>query len=411
MSVIFPPRTRDLRLDLLRGIANWAIFLNHMPNNVVNWITTRNYGFSDGADLFVFISGYTAAFVFGRMMDEHGFLIGATRIWKRVWQLYLAHVVLFVIYVAAVGYIAFRFAFDNILNETNVAWLIERPFTTLIYALLLAFKPVNLDVLPLYIVLMALFPFALWIMLRRPNLTLAGSFLLYVLARQLDWNLPAYPEGNWFFNPFCWQFLFCAGAWFALGGAWTMWPLIASRPFVYLGFGYLLFAFVMTLASRVEGLRPFVPDWLYDAFLPNDKTNLGPSRILHFGVIALMVTRYLPQDWKGLDSPFLAPLIKCGQESLRVFCIGILLSFLGYFLLSAGSGTLLVQLTISIVGIALLCGFAYYGEWSKAADKLVKKPPPGQTASRPQPAPAPLPVAQPPLVAAADLNAEPSATD
>ena len=160
-----------------------------MPNNVVNWITTRNYGFSDGADLFVFISGYTAAFVFGRMMRDHGFVIGATRLWKRVWQLYLAHVMLFVVYVAAVGYVALRFQLDNVIHEFNVAWLIEHPFVTLIYALLLGFKPVNLDVLPLYIVLMALFPFVLWIMLRRPNLTVLGSFLLYVAA-------PLLPAGN-----------------------------------------------------------------------------------------------------------------------------------------------------------------------------------------------------------------------
>ena len=375
ISVIFPPKARDVRLDLLRGIANWAIFLNHMPNNVVNWITTRNYGFSDGADLFVFISGYTAAFVFGRMMRDHGFVIGATRVWKRVWQLYLAHVVLFVVYVAAVGYVALRFQFDNIIHEFNVAWLVEHPFVTLIYALLLGFKPVNLDVLPLYIVLMSLFPFVLWIMLRLPNLTILGSLLLYVAARQFGWNLPAYPEGTWFFNPFCWQFMFCSGAWFALGGGWKLWPLIASRPFVWFGFGYLLFALVMTLAARMEGLRELIPDWLFGAFNPNDKTNLAPFRALHFGVIALLVTRFLPEDWKGLEWPIFAPLIKCGQELLRVFCVGVLLSFVGYFLLAASSGTIVVQLAISVTGIAMLCGFAYYGEWSKRVDKLIKRPP------------------------------------
>ena len=191
VSVIFPPKARDVRLDLLRGIANWAIFLNHMPNNVVNWITTRNYGFSDGADLFVFILGYTAAFVFGRMMRDYGFVIGATRLWKRVWQLYLAHVVLFVVYVAAVGYVALRFQLDNIIHEFNVAWLIEHPFVTLIYALLLGFKPVNLDVLPLYIVLMALFPFVLWIMLRRPNLTILARFCsTWRLATSAGISLP-----------------------------------------------------------------------------------------------------------------------------------------------------------------------------------------------------------------------------
>jgi hypothetical protein len=61
IEAILPPKGRDYRLDLLRGFANWAIFLDHIPNNAVNWITQRNYGFSDAADLFVFISGYTAS--------------------------------------------------------------------------------------------------------------------------------------------------------------------------------------------------------------------------------------------------------------------------------------------------------------------------------------------------------------
>jgi hypothetical protein len=92
-----PTKGRDLRLDLFRGVANWGIFLDHIPNNIVSWVTTRNYGFSDAADLFIFISGYTVAFVFARMMLERGFIIGATRLLKRVWQIYVAHVFLFVL--------------------------------------------------------------------------------------------------------------------------------------------------------------------------------------------------------------------------------------------------------------------------------------------------------------------------
>jgi hypothetical protein len=189
IRAVLPVYGRDLRLDLLRGIANWAIFLNHIPNNAVNWITTRNYGFSDGADLFVFISGYTAAIVYGRMMVDHGFLIAATRLAKRIWQLYVAHVMLLVIYAAAVGYVALRFRYDNILHEFNVVNLIHNPVATMIEGLILRFKPYNLDVLPLYIVLMGLFPFVLWSMLRRPGLTMLGSFALYFAARQLGWNL------------------------------------------------------------------------------------------------------------------------------------------------------------------------------------------------------------------------------
>src|SRR5215216_1282502 len=101
-DVVLPPSPRDLRLDLFRGLANWAIFLGHIPNTALNWLTTRNYGFSDGADLFVFISGYTATLVFGRMMLDRGFDIGATRLFRRVWQLYVAHILLFVFYMTSV---------------------------------------------------------------------------------------------------------------------------------------------------------------------------------------------------------------------------------------------------------------------------------------------------------------------
>jgi hypothetical protein len=100
-DIHLPPAGRDYRLDVLRGIANWAIFLDHIPNNVVNWVTTRNYRFSDAADLFIFISGWTVAFVYGRMMINRGYIIAATRIGKRAWQIYVAHLVFFVMYIAA----------------------------------------------------------------------------------------------------------------------------------------------------------------------------------------------------------------------------------------------------------------------------------------------------------------------
>src|ERR1700686_524965 len=98
-----PEKGRDLRLDLFRGGANWAIFLDHIPDNVVNWITTRNYGFSDAPELFAFISGYPASFVYAGMMLERGFLVGAPRLAKRVWPVYVAHIILLVVYIVAIG--------------------------------------------------------------------------------------------------------------------------------------------------------------------------------------------------------------------------------------------------------------------------------------------------------------------
>src|SRR3954452_25165 len=239
INAILPPKGRDLRLDLFRGIANWAIFLDHIPDNVVNWITTRNYGFSDAADLFVFISGYTASFVYARMMLERGFIVGATRLFKRVWQLYVAHIILFVIYIVSIGYVALKFGDPDIINEFNVAGLAEEnAIETLRQALLLKFKPVNLDVLPLYIVLMGFFPPVLWLMLRQPDLTMLGSIALWFAARQFGWNLPGYPTGTWYFNPYCWQLLFVFGSWCALGGARRSMGIVMAPATLYFCLAY-----------------------------------------------------------------------------------------------------------------------------------------------------------------------------
>ena len=381
-----PPKGRDLRLDLFRGIANWAIFLDHIPNNVVNWITTRNYGFSDAADLFVFISGYTASFVYAKMMLDRGFVVGATRLFKRVWQLYVAHVVLFVIYIAAIGYVAQRYNDVEIINEFNVAGLIENPIQTLIHGLLLSFKPLNLDVLPLYIVLMAFFPPVLWMMLRKPDLTMLASLCLYFAARHYGWNLRGYPAGEWYFNPFTWQLLFMFGAWFALGGARESRSVIRSPILLYLGGAYLIFALIMTMAGRFPEFGAMFPSWLYDPFNPNDKTYLAPYRVLHFVIIAFLVTRFVPKDWPGLEWKIFEPVVKCGQQSLAVFCVGVFLSFVAHFTLIMSSGSFLAQVVVSAAGIAIMTIVAYYISWSKQQDK--PRPKPAATANAPSQAPA-----------------------
>jgi hypothetical protein len=374
INASLPEKGRDLRLDLFRGVANWAIFLDHIPDNAVNWITTRNYGFSDAADLFVFISGYTASFVYARMMLERGFMVGATRLTKRVWQLYVAHIILFVIYVVAIGYVALRFADPEIINEFNVAGLVDNPIETLRQGLLLKFKPVNLDVLPLYIALMGLFPPVLWVMLRQPGLTMLSSIALWLAARQFGWNLPAYPGGVWYFNPFCWQVLFVFGSWCALGGARKARTIIDAPFTLYFCIAYLIFALVMTMAGKFPDFGALFPDWLYSAFNPNDKTNLAPYRFLHFAVIVILVIRFVPKDWSGLQWRIFDPVIVCGQQSLAVFCVGVFLSFVAHFVLTLSSGSLFAQIVVSMTGITIMTIVAYYISWSKRQDKPLPKP-------------------------------------
>lgn len=360
---------RDVRLDLFRGLANWLIFLGHIPGSVLTWFTTRNYGFSDGADLFVLISGYTAAFVFGKIMMERGFVIGATRLLRRVWQLYAAHLLLFLFYLTSVHYLSHRFNHPNLMDEFNVVYLMNFPVETLSQGLVLRFKPLNLDVLPLYIALMAAFPAVLWFMLRWRNAVMIGAVGLYLAARHYGWNFSSYPAGVWYFNPYTWQLLFVFGAWLALGGATANRGILRSRVLYALCVSFVLFALVVTLAERIPDLRQLIPDLIASIFIPNDKTNLAPYRVVHLASLVFIVVSLIPADWPGLKWTIFKPLIRCGQQSLPVFCVGLFLSFIAYFILELGSRGILAQLGVGAAGLGIMTVIAYYRTWSKAVDE------------------------------------------
>jgi hypothetical protein len=365
---------RDIRINLFLGLANWFIFLDHIPHNVVNWFTVRNFGFSGAGDLFVFISGYVAATTYAKIMLERGFIVGATRIFRRAWQLYAAYVVLFVIYIVSIAYVAARYMAPDIIGEYYVTGLIDHPLWTLTHGVELQSKALNLDVLQLYTMLMVFFAPVLWMLLHRPGVTMAGSAALYFAARQFDWNLSSFPDGNWYFNPFCWQLLFVLGAWVALGGARALRPISRSRAALYLGIAYLAFALVMTMAGRFPAFGAMFPRWLFDAFNPNDRTNLAPYRVLHFVVVAFVVTRFVSESWRGLKWPIFEPLVKSGEQSVAVFCVGVFLSFIGHFMLTISSESVLTQIFISAAGLAALSLVAYYISWSKQQDNRARSP-------------------------------------
>ncbi len=158
------------------------------------------------------------------------------------------------------------------------------------------------------------------------------------------------------------------GAWLALCGASERRSIRKSRIPVYFAIAYLAFALVMTMAGRFPAFGKMFPTWLFDAFNPNDKTNLAPYRVLHFIVMAYVVTRFVPKDWRGLEWQIFKPIITCGQQSLAAFCVGVLLSFVGHFALMTSSGSLLAQLFVSAAGVAIMTLVATYISWSKQQD-------------------------------------------
>src|SRR5438128_10097644 len=144
----------DVRLDLFRGLAVWLLFLDQRRSAVVSAFAIRSYGFSDATEMIVFVFGYTAGFVYGPLMRERGFVVATANILRRAWQVYVAHVFLFVFYIAEIAYVSRRFDNPLFAEDTNIFEFLHRPDMTLFQGLILDFKPVHMDVLPLYILLL-----------------------------------------------------------------------------------------------------------------------------------------------------------------------------------------------------------------------------------------------------------------
>jgi hypothetical protein len=351
---------RDVRLDLFRGIGLWMIFLDHIPHDVVSWLTLRNYGFSDAAEFFVFISGYLAGFIYGPIIKAGHFLSALKRLWKRAMEMYVAHIMLFLIFTAQIARTVRRF--DNPLyeDEFNVHNFLEHPDILIGQALTLRYKPVNLDVLPLYITLIATAPFMLWAMVRRPNLTLLASVILYIFARIFDWNFASYPAGStWYFNPFAWQMLFIFAAWCGTGGATRIWPIVQSRLAMVAAIIWILFAFLIVMTWHIAALDALVPKWMIKIIYPIDKTDLDMFRFTHFLALALIVSRYVPHDWAPLKFKWLRPAIMCGRHSLPIFCFGVFLSFAAHWVLMQYTRGVWEQLVVSGLGIVIMVAIAW----------------------------------------------------
>lgn len=296
------------------------------------------------------------------------------RIFKRALQIYGAHILVVVVYIAVIACVSRGLHDPNDLNKFNVAAFVRRPLRELVQALALRYRPFNLDVLPLYIMLLATFAPALWLMVRKPTLTLLGSIALYFAARHFGWNLPTSPPGYWYFNPFAWQLLFFLGAWVGVGGAAAIQPFLRTRLAFWLAVAYLVFALVVTRALDSPSLGHLLPQWILQPFDPNDKTNLAPYRIVHLLALALVVTRFLRTEsailrWRGLR-----PLITCGQNSLQVFCIGVVLSFCAHAAIEFSLNSLLVQIVAGASGVLMMTAGVYCWALSRQTGQMRPSP-------------------------------------
>lgn len=366
-TVVQPAKApRDLRLDFFRGLALWFIFIDHIPSSSIGQLTFRNFGFSDATEIFVFISGYTAALVYGSSLEKRGFFFMEMQVLKRCWQLYAAHMLLFLFFIAQISWVAVRFGNASFLEELNVQAFMDSPLESLLDALILRYRPVNLDVLPMYMALLFALPLMLVIARFSRLLLLAISLVIWWGVQHYHWAWPVYESGDvWYFNPLGWQLMFVIGILCSsvrkTGSVWLVW-----RPWLaWVCVALLVFAAIVAVGWRVPAIdevtKPLVGNWLY----PIDKTNLGPARVLHFLAVAYLVAHYTPADARFLRWRITEPVIRCGQHSLHIFCLGISMSFVAHFLLVEFGRGWVTQGLVVLGGLVVMSAVAYLLHWYK----------------------------------------------
>ncbi|PWC33178.1 OpgC domain-containing protein [Azospirillum sp. TSO35-2] len=365
-----PTGQRDLRLDFFRGLALWFIFINHIPANQISWLTPRNFGLSDATETFVFISGYTAAMVYGQTLGRQGFPMAAAQVLHRCWTLYVTYIILFFAFTAQIAYTARAFDSPLFAEEMGIATYFQDPVTALTQALLLKFRPANLDVLPLYIVLLLMFPLVLPLLRRQPLAVLGGSAALYVAARLSGWNLPTHPDGGvWYFNPFTWQFLFILGA--VLQGLPGLRAVVtrARAPVMAAAVLFLIGSLFLALSWQFAQLHALLPARLTEIIYPISKTDLDPLRLVHFFALVYLILWLVPAGAPWLRGWLVAPVLDCGRQSLHVFCLGVLLSFAAQTVLTHVSGSLSAQFLVTVLGIGAMVLLAKVLSWYRSAQR------------------------------------------
>lgn len=362
---------RDMRVDFFRGLALWWIFTDHIPSNWVAQFSLRNFALCDSAEVFVLLAGYGSGLAFGRSMDRNGWVFAAADALKRAWTLYIAHIFLFVVFVAQVSYSATMLDRTDYLDELHLDVLGEAPYRSMLEALTLHFQPAYLDILPMYIVMLVYFAIAMPL-LRHPQVLAALSFAVYAVARTFGLNFPSWTASGWYFNPLTWQLLFTLGAIMAYAPSNPPGPRMTRLLDIAAGV-VIVFGLVMQWGVwQHPELTNHLPGRIARVLLSVDKEGLHPFRLTSILALVWTASRLIPAGAGWLASRWAAPFIVCGQHSLPVFCTGIFLSFLGRLTLETADGWW-VEVAVNVVGGLLLLSVGCLAAWFREKGK-VKQP-------------------------------------
>jgi hypothetical protein len=365
MNLIRHSAARDLRVDFFRGLALWWIYTDHIPGDVLGDYSLRNFAMCDATEVFVLLAGYGAGLSYGMGLGRNGYVSTCADVLKRAWTLYIAHIFLFVLFTAQVTYSATALNRLNYLEETRLDVLGDDPYRSLLEALLLRFQPSLLNILPLYVVLLVFFAATIW-MLRWPRLLFGCSLAIYLLVRITGLNLDAWDGGGWFFDPFAWQFLFIIGVLLACAPMplpRRTWPLDAVAVVV------VVLGVVVTLAIEPYPHRlEVVSRSMFHVMVVDDKTSLYPLRLISILALTWLCVRLVRFDAEWLRSRWAAPLELLGQNSLPVFCSGIVFGFAARLGLEYDDRSFM-QVVINLLGAIAMLAVGALAAWYRTKGK------------------------------------------
>ena len=363
---------RDPRIDFFRGLALIFIFWDHVPHNPLGQITLRNIGFSDAAEVFVFLAGFAAVLAYGKILQREGYWITCVKILRRAWVLYVVHIFLLAMLMGIVFFANSHVETRDLVQEMGLTHFISNPQQALTDELLLRFKPNLMDPLPLYIVLLAGLPLVLPLLVRKTWAVVAVSLAVYLLSPQLGWNLSAIADGVWYFNPVTWQLLFVLGGAAALHSQKPR-PVqrrpLSRQPLFIAAASYVVAAGIITISWRWPEIHDAVmPAALSDLLYPISKTDLSPVRLLHFLALAYVTAKLLPgrawtQNWLAQQT------CRMGRYSLEVFCLGVLLAPLADMVNAMTNDAFAMQIFTALAGAGLM---ALLGAWLDLNKRLTQ---------------------------------------
>ncbi len=367
-------KQRDVRLDFFRGLGMFIILIAHITNNPWTLYIPARFGFSDATEMFIFCSGMASAIAFGAVFARAGFFMGLFRVVFRIWEIYWVHIATFMLTLAAM-FIVNRtglFSRDEV-STLNLVPFLKSSGNQVIGLFTLTYVPNYFDILPMYIVILALLPVMMLLARINVYLALVASALLWLVATTTNLNLPAeYWFSNnstrqWFFNPFAWQLVFFTG--FAFMSGWMPAPprsrglAIAAAVFLLIS---LPFAWHITI-GEFEAIKTWRKDWR----VLIDKTDFGLLRYLHFLALAYLAWLGVGTAGENLTrTPFMQGLsrilTRVGQQSLAVFASSIVLArVLGAVLNELGSG-FWASLFVNVLGFFCIYAVANIAAFSKS---------------------------------------------